>query len=155
MNFSDWTLEDVKKHNERIKQASNIAKTNYDLRQSILSAKVYNLTAENKKTKYKANKCVYNGIRFDSQKERDRYIQLLSMEKEDIIENLQLQVPFVLQDAFEIKGRKIRPIKYIADFTYVQDGEEVIEDVKGKRTQVYDIKKKMFMYRYKKYIKEV
>lgn len=26
MNFSDWTMEDVKKHNERIRNASNLSR---------------------------------------------------------------------------------------------------------------------------------
>lgn len=107
------------------------------------------------KSKYGAKKCEYDGIKFDSQKERDRYIELKILEKGGAITDLQLQVPFVLQDGFEFNGKKILPIKYIADFTYWANGELVIEDVKGVKTDVYELKKKMFMYRYKKYIREV
>ena len=32
-------------------------------------------------SKYKASKCEYNGIKFDSKKERDRYIFLKGMEE--------------------------------------------------------------------------
>lgn len=140
--FEDWSMEDVIRHNEKIKPS----KKQLDYLQAI---------SNGKKSKYGANKCSYNGIRFDSQKERDRYIELSNLQRAGVIQDLKLQVPFVLQDGFEINGKKVRSIKYIADFTYMQDGEVVIEDVKGKRTQVYDIKKKMFMYRYKKYIREV
>ena len=107
------------------------------------------------KSKYGAKKCEYDGFKFDSKKERDRYIELKLLEKGGAIRDLQLQVPFVLQDGFEFNGKKILPIKYIADFTYWANGELVIEDVKGVKTGVYEVKKKMFMYRYKKYIKEV
>lgn len=144
--FEDWTVEDVKKHNERINKASN---------NSHFSDASKMLRDENKKSKYGAKKCEYDGIKFDSQKERDRYIELKLLEKGGGITGLQLQVPFVLQDGFEFNGKKILPIKYIADFTYWANGELVIEDVKGVKTDVYELKKKMFMYRYKKYIREV
>lgn len=139
--FEDWTIEDVKKHNARINNHfQDVSKM---------------VQAENKKSKYCAKKCEHDGIKFDSQKERDRYIELKLLEKGGVITDLQLQVPFVLQDGFEFNGKKILPIKYIADFTYWANGELVIEDVKGVKTDVYELKKKMFMYRYKKYIKEV
>ena len=32
-------------------------------------------------------------------------------------------------------------MKYIADFQYVENGETVVEDVKGFRTEVYKMKK--------------
>ena len=144
--FEDWTEEDVLKHNARISKITS--KDHYtDIRKMV--------QVKNKKSKYGAIKCKYNGIEFDSKKERDRYIELRKLEITGIISDLQLQVPFVLQDGFEFNGKKILPIKYIADFTYWENGELVIEDVKGKKTDVYELKKKMFMYRYKKYIKEV
>lgn len=144
--FEDWSMEDVKRHNEKINKTSS---NNHfpDVKKMVQN--------ENKKSKYGAKKCEYDGIKFDSQKERDRYIELKLLEKRGGITGLQLQVPFVLQDSFEFNGKKILPIKYIADFTYWENGELVIEDVKGVKTDVYELKKKMFMYRYKKYIKEV
>ena len=144
--FEDWSMEDVKRHNEKINKTSS-NKHFSDVKKMVQD--------ENKKSKYGAKKCEYEGIKFDSQKERDRYIELKLLEKGGAITNLQLQVPFVLQDSFEFNGKKILPIKYIADFTYWANGELVIEDVKGKKTDVYELKKKMFMYRYKKYIREV
>lgn len=106
-------------------------------------------------SKYRAVKCEYDGYKFDSQAERNRYIELKLLERAGKIKDLQLQVPFTLQDSFKLCGKTVRAIKYIADFTYYENGELVIEDVKGKRTQVYDLKRKMFAYRYKKYIREV
>lgn len=146
LRFEDWTIEDVKKHNEKIAKMSN---------KNRFVANANTIQVKNKKTKYRAKKCEYDGIKFDSQKERDRYIELKLLEKGGAIRDLQLQVPFVLQDGFEFNGKKILPIKYIADFTYWENGELVIEDVKGVKTDVYELKKKMFMYRYKKYIREV
>lgn len=144
--FEDWTEEDVLKHNARISKITS--KDHFPDVGKMVQVK-------NTKSKYGAIKCKYNGIEFDSKKERDRYIELRKLEITGIISDLQLQVPFVLQDGFEFNGKKILPIKYIADFTYWENGELVIEDVKGVKTDVYELKKKMFMYRYKKYIREV
>ena len=120
-DFEDWSMEDVKRHNEKINKTSS---NNHfpDAGKMVQD--------ENKKSKYGAKKCEYDGIKFDSQKERDRYIELKLLEKGGAIRDLQLQVPFVLQDGFEFNGKKILPIKYIADFTYWANGELVIEDVK-------------------------
>lgn len=148
--FIDWTYEDVQKHNMKIKDEKAF-KLDFENNTS-------NLSSTNKKSKYGANKCEYEGVKFDSKKEKDRYIELLTLERQKLISNLQRQVPFILQEKFELNGKKIREIKYIADFTYIENGKTVIEDVKSeatKKDKVYQLKKKMFMYKYKNNIKEV
>ena len=40
-----------------------------------------------------------------------------------------------------IKGVKVG--FYKADFRYMQDGELIVEDVKGMKTPIYNLKKKM------------
>lgn len=66
-----------------------------------------------------------------------------------MISDLKEQVTFVLQDAYyNNKGEKIQPITYVADFTYTRKDESIVEDVKGLKTQVYRIKKKLFEKRY-------
>ena len=73
-----------------------------------------------------------------------------------MIKDLQLQVKFELQPAFEKNGIKYRAINYIADFTYMQDGKLIVEDTKGYRTKEYQLKKKLFEYKYKDvFIKEI
>ena len=42
-------------------------------------------------------------------------------------------------------GETVRPITYKADFVYLQDGKNVIEDVKGVRTDKYKLKYKMML----------
>ena len=60
------------------------------------------------------------------------------------IRDLKLQHEFTLQGAFtDTDGNRTRAIKYIADFTYWQGNLFVIEDVKGMKTDVYRMKKKM------------
>ena len=144
--FEEWTMEDVQKHNARIKDV--VQKIN-----AIVPKDKQN--DEKKISKYRANKCVVEDIKFDSEKEAQRYTELKLLEKAGAITDLQLQVPFVLQDSFELNGERVKAIKYIADFTYYENGKLVIEDVKGMKTAVYNLKKKMFMYKYKQYIKEV
>lgn len=98
--------------------------------------------------KYKNRKVEFQGIKFDSVKERNRYIYLLSLQQAGKITDLNLQVPFELQPKFEHKGKVIRAIKYVADFTYIDsDGRIHIEDTKGFKTDVYELKKKMMLYK--------
>lgn len=104
--------------------------------------------------KYHAKKTWMKGRVYDSKKEANRAFELEMLERYGKIKNLQKQVPFVLQEGYVNKhGKKIRPITYIADFTYECDGKLIVEDVKSPatRTEVYKIKKKLFEYRYPNY----
>ena len=114
------------------------------------------LDVKEKQNKYHNKKVYFGERKFDSIKERDRYAQLWQLELLGIIKDLKCQVKFELQPAFEKNGIKYRAITYIADFTYKQDGQLIVEDVKGYRTKEYQIKKKLFEYKYKEVIfKEV
>ena len=94
------------------------------------------------KSKYKAVKTEVDGIKFDSKKEARRYVELKLLEKAHQIENLQCQVRFPLIR----KSAYGREIVYIADFTYLEDGKLVVEDVKSaitKKNDVYRLKKRL------------
>lgn len=91
--------------------------------------------------KYKNIKTEAHGHMFDSQKEARRFEQLILLRRGGVIRNLRLQVPFVLAESVVLGGRKKPALRYIADFVYVERGQEVVEDVKGMRTAVYRIKK--------------
>lgn len=98
------------------------------------------------KSKYNAVKETVGNLKFDSKKERQRFDELMLMLKSGEIRNLKLQHEFTLQGGFTTTdGEKIRPIKYIADFTYWRGNVFVIEDTKGYRTDIYKQKKKMMM----------
>lgn len=105
-------------------------------------------------SKYHAKKTVVDGITFDSKREADRYLILKGMEGDGSIEDLRRQVRYELIPAFDVDGRHYRPVFYVADFVYREDGREVVEDVKGMRTDVYRLKSKLFARRYGKAIKE-
>ena len=78
---------------------------------------------------------------------QNQYIVLEMMLKNKQITDLKTQVKFELQPSFKFKGKTIRSINYIADFTYMKDGKLIIVDTKGYRTEVYKLKKKMMQYK--------
>ena len=111
-----------------------------------------------KKNKYKNEITYYKDIRFSSKKEMQRYKDLELLESTDYICNLELQKKFLLQEGYtNAKGKKIRPIYYIADFYYFDllKDKWVVEDTKGVRTEVYKLKKKLFEYIYNLTIDEL
>lgn len=91
------------------------------------------------RNKFNARKTIVDGIVFHSAAEANRYKILKLLEKSGRIVNLKLQEPFV----FKLHGKKI--FTYFADFVYVDmdKGVNVIEDVKGMRTPLYKLKKKL------------
>lgn len=118
--------------------------------------------------KYKAKKVRYDNETFDSKKEFERYLQLKQLEKEHKIYDLKRQVEFILiptqyekptytKKGKEKKGKVIeRGLKYIADFVYKdENGDIIVEDVKGVRTKEYIIKRKLMLYIHHIKIKEI
>ena len=101
-----------------------------------------------KKSKYSSAKTDVDGIRFDSKKEADFYAELKLREKAGEISHLRLQPRYLLQEAFKHDGKQYREIEYVADFEYVENGVTVVVDVKGFKTAVYMLKKKLFLYKY-------
>lgn len=98
--------------------------------------------------KYHNERLTVNGEVFDSKKEYGRYQELRLLEKAGQISDLRRQVPFELVPRQIADGRVIeRAVKYIADFTYWQNGQLVVEDVKSDatRTDAYKIKRKLML----------
>lgn len=107
-------------------------------------------------SKYHAHKTTVDGITFDSKREAKRYQELKLMERAGAIRDLRRQVRYELIPSFDCGGKHYRPTSYVADFVYVdaKTGAEVVEDVKGMRTDVYRIKAKLFAHRYGVSIRE-
>lgn len=102
--------------------------------------------------KYHAQKTEVDGITFDSKKEAKRYALLKQLERFGMISDLRRQVPFELQPGYtNNQGKKIRAITYVADFVYVENGKQIVEDTKGFKTKEYQIKRKLFEYRFPQY----
>lgn len=87
-------------------------------------------------------------ITFDSRRELEYYLILKSRQKRGEIVDLRRQVSITIQPAFTFKGKTIREITYRADFVYIdkKDGLPHIIDVKGMKTDVYQLKKKLLLY---------
>lgn len=102
-----------------------------------------------KQNKYRNIKTEIDGINFDSKGEARRYQELKLLEKAGEISDLELQPKFELQPTFRKNNVTHRSINYIADFKYKDKmGNIIVEDFKGKKTQVFRIKEKMFEYVY-------
>lgn len=83
------------------------------------------------------------GIKFDSKLESQRWLVLLDRQQRSEISNLGRQPEFVV----EVNGFRI--CKYKADFRYLtRGGATIIEDVKGVKTAVYRLKKKLVEAQY-------
>lgn len=102
------------------------------------------------KSKYNNRKVTYQGLTFDSKKEFEYYLLLKDKEKRGLVFNIKRQVPLEIQPAFTDKtGVKHRAITYKADFVYTDrlTGTTRYIDVKGFRTEVYKLKKKLLAYK--------
>lgn len=101
----------------------------------------------------------FEGIDFDSQMEVDRYRILREAQKNGLICRLELQKVFTIiprqTEPVEVKMKtktkvveqfREHPVTYKADFVYLKDGKEVVEDVKGYTTDDYILKRKMMRY---------
>ena len=112
-----------------------------------------------KGNKYKNEKVEFDGIKFDSKRERDRYMVLKDAERRGVISELKCQPKFTLipaqyhEEEKQLKT-KVKMVKkcdflaitYTGDFQYVKDGKVVVEDVKGIVTPEYKLKEKMMAY---------
>ena len=107
------------------------------------------------RSKYGAVKTTVDGVTFASKREAARYQELKMLEKAGQIEHLQLQPSFPLY-VYRDKGagiyigaqaERVFVGSYIADFRYwdrtTAPPGEVVEDVKGVRTDIYKLKKKI------------
>lgn len=96
--------------------------------------------------KHGNKKTTLDGIVFDSAMEATRYAELKLLERAGEITSLKLQPVFVLLENYKREGVTIRGIKYYADFSYMEKGKCVVEDVKGMETDVFKLKRKLFEY---------
>lgn len=99
--------------------------------------------------------------KFDSIKEYQRCTELRALERAGKISGLDTQKSLVIQEGFRGKdGVRYRPITYRADFTYIEDGVQIVEDVKAydekrckyRTTEAFDLKWKLLKAKYPDYI---
>lgn len=109
-------------------------------------------------SKYNNRKVRCSGETFDSMLECERYKYLKTLEQQKVISNLRRQVKYVLLPSQkDSKTQKTieREITYLADFVYEKGSQTIVEDVKGMKTDVYKIKRKLMLYFHGIQIKEV
>lgn len=84
-----------------------------------------------------------DGTKFDSLAELNRWAHLNMLQRGGHISDLRRQVVFEMVPSVKFAGAaRARPaIRYIADFVYVEQGVEVIEDVKGVETPEFKLKR--------------
>ena len=90
-----------------------------------------------RRSKYGNIRTVVDGIKFASKAEANRYLVLKEKQRRGEISKLEMQPKFPIT----LKGRPI--CNYLADFRYCEGDETVIEDVKGMKTAIYRLKKKL------------
>lgn len=101
-----------------------------------------------KANKYNARKTTVCGHTFDSKREAEIYLDLLSRKQHGEIVRIGFQPSYTLLEAFtDNTGKRQRPITYTADFfvAYADGHAEVIE-VKGMHTRDYLLRKKLFLH---------
>ena len=95
------------------------------------------------RSKYNNKKTEVDVYIFDSKKEAKRYGVLKMMVLANEITNLRMQVKYEL---LPNQGKGYSKASYIADFVYKVDGAEIVEDVKGMKTSIYQLKKKLMKF---------
>ena len=123
-------------------------------RLSVKEAQALGIIPESK-SKYNNHKPEYydpdlkKKIKFDSNKELEYYLLLKDKLKKGEIFRLQRQVRINIQPPFTTPaGEKVRAIDYLADFAYLDtEGVTHLVDVKGYKTEIYKLKKKLLAYK--------
>jgi len=91
-------------------------------------------------SKYRNRKIIVDNITFASYVECGRYRYLKLIERLGEIKNLTLQPKF----DFTLPNVKKKLFTYIADFAYTdKKNNQIIEDLKGFKTPIYRLKKKL------------
>lgn len=117
-----------------------------------------------RKGKYNNTKVEVDGIKYDSKKESQRNAYLELMQKQGLISDLKRQVVFeLIPTIYEDKVVHLKTkdkivqrvaqkaVTYKADFTYIKDGQLVVEDVKASASyaaldKTFILKEKMMRY---------
>lgn len=99
-------------------------------------------------SKYGAKKTVVDGIKFDSRAEARRFETLKLMQKAGMISDLKRQVVYTLLPGVKYSGdARAKPaLRYVADFTYVEGGQLVVDDTKGVITEGFRIKRHLMKH---------
>lgn len=99
--------------------------------------------------KYGNQPCLVDGLAFDSKLEAKRYEELKLLQRAGQIQGLEFHVHWPLHVGELTLGY------YESDFSYYENGQQVIEDCKGVSTPLYRWKKKHVFAQYHIEIREI
>ena len=112
------------------------------------------------RSKYRAVKTTIDGLVFDSKKEAARYQELKMLQRAGKIRDLELQPEYTIW-VDTPSGTRALIADYRGDFRYrtvpwdYEEAETVVEDVKGFKTPIYRLKKKLVEAQYGITIREI
>lgn len=81
------------------------------------------------------------GIMHHSAKEARRCTELHVLQRGGLISDLEAHP----QPRFDLAVNGVEICRYMADFAYTQEGERVVEDVKGHKTREYELKCRLML----------
>lgn len=119
-----------------------------------MSADEYRQVAQRKPSKYGNKKCEKDGFVFDSLKEMRRYVYLSDRLRRGEITDLEVHPLYRIT----VAGINREVFRYTPDFRYRENGELVVEDVKGRqatKTEAYGLRKRLLWAIYGIKIREV
>lgn len=110
------------------------------------------------KIPHRTSKC--DGEKLDSKAEAERYRELRLMQRAGRISKLKCHPQWEIIPAQRGPDGKVlfRAAKYTADFSYIQDGELIVEDVKSEYTakeKDYIIRRKLMLHVNGIYVHEI
>ena len=134
--FANWTLADIEAHNAKVGKRGQ---------KPALPAPSDEPAA--KQSKYRNVRTVVDGIVFDSKREAQYWAELKIRERAGDLVNLQRQVRYplcCLSHDYKINGEaiQVQVSEYVADYVYTDKNGQHVVDAKGKRTAMYQLKKK-------------
>jgi hypothetical protein len=108
-------------------------------------------------SKYKNCKTLINGHEFASKAEAKRYAELHVLNNAGVISQLKLQSKYeLIPKQRRSDGTMERACHYLADFEYIENGNLIVEDVKGgKSTPEFIIKRKLMLDKYGITVREI
>lgn len=98
------------------------------------------------KSKMGNQRCQEGELTFDSKWERSRWRTLKALEQAGKISKLRRQRRYKWRTTYEANGKQWRNPRvhcYVADFVYIENGVEVVEDAKGFLTKAYRQKRRI------------
>lgn len=94
---------------------------------------------------------LHHGYHFTSKAEARRYEELWLLQQAAQIDGLQVHPRYLLIEAQITDGKHERPVWYVGDFQYWQDGKQIVEEIKNGRaapTSLWKLRWRLVRSRY-------